>query len=143
MNSYDSYSREYTVEVEGKPPFTGSADPTFRGDPALHNPEDLLVMALASCHMLSYLAECTRASIRVLSYSDAAQGTMTWLDGKMRFKEVLLHPRVVIAGGGDVNKAQSLHHNAHEGCFIASSVAFPVRHDAIVTVTGEPVKPEP
>ena len=132
--SYDSYSRDYTIEIEGKPSFTGSADPTFRGDPALHNPEDLLVMALSACHMLSYLAECARAGIRVLSYSDEASGTMSWLDGKVRFKDVFLHPRVVIAEGGDLNKALELHHKAHEGCFIASSVSFPVRHEAAVNV---------
>ena len=41
--NYQSYSREYLVEVPGKPALRGSADATFRGDPALHNPEDLLV----------------------------------------------------------------------------------------------------
>ena len=52
-SSYDAYSREYTINIEGKSPFVGSADPTFLGDASLYNPEDLLLMALSACHMLS------------------------------------------------------------------------------------------
>jgi organic hydroperoxide reductase OsmC/OhrA len=89
---YQGYSREYVVEIEGKPALAGSADPTFRGDPALCNPEDLLVAALSACHLLSYLALCARAGIGVVSYEDTATGTMTLYDGKVRFTEVTLHP---------------------------------------------------
>ena len=83
---YRSYSREYRVEIEGKPPLTGSADPTFLGDPAKHNPEDLLVASLAACHMLTYLAECARAGIEVVAYEDQASGKMAFKDRKMRDK---------------------------------------------------------
>jgi organic hydroperoxide reductase OsmC/OhrA len=131
-SAYDTYSREYTINIEGKPQFVGSADPTFRGDAALYNPEDLLLMALSACHMLSYLALCARAGIRVIAYSDAATGKMTQKNGKIRFTEVILHPLVSIAPGGDLEKARSLHDNAHHVCFIANSVNFPVLHEAIV-----------
>ena len=70
----------------------GSADPTFRGDASLYNPEDLLLMALSACHMLSYLALCARAGIRVISYSDAATGKMAQKNGKIRFTEVICIP---------------------------------------------------
>ncbi len=73
---YQSYSRSYRVEIEGKPPLEGSADPTFRGDSGRHNPEDLLVAALSACHMLSYLADCARAGIEVIAYEDQASGMM-------------------------------------------------------------------
>jgi organic hydroperoxide reductase OsmC/OhrA len=52
--SVDRYSREFRAEFEGKPPLRGSADPAFQGDPTLYNPEDLLLGAVAACHMLSY-----------------------------------------------------------------------------------------
>ena len=125
--SYESYGRDYRVEVEGKPPLVGSADPTFRGDGAKHNPEDLLVASLSACHMLSYLAECARAGIEVAAYEDKASGLMTIKDGRMRFTEVTLAPRVVIAAG-DLDKATALHGRAHDMCFIANSVNFPVLH---------------
>jgi len=131
--NYQSYSREYLVEIPGKPAFRGSADATFRGDPALHNPEDLLVIALSTCHMLSYFADCARAGVKVVAYEDQATGTMAIKDKKMRFTEVVLHPRVVISADSDVDKAVALHKQAHEQCFIANSVNFPVHHEAIVT----------
>ena len=130
--SYESYSRSYRVEIEGKPPLEGSSDPTFRGDPGRHNPEDLLLAALAACHMLSYLADCARAGIEVIAYEDQASGLMALKDGKMRFVEVTLAPRVTI-GAGNVERARDLHAKAHAECFIANSVNFPVRHEPVTT----------
>ena len=129
---YQSYSRSYRVEVEGKPPLEGSADPTFRGDPARHNPEDLLLAALAACHMLSFLALCARAGIEVVAYEDQASGMMAPRDGKVRFVEVILAPKVTI-GAGDLQQARALHAKAHAECFIASSVSFPVLNMPTVT----------
>jgi organic hydroperoxide reductase OsmC/OhrA len=128
--SYAGYSREYRIEIAGKPPITGSADPTFRGDPALANPEDMLVAALSACHMLSYLAVCALGKIKVISYEDAASGTMNEI-GPQRsaFTEATLRPRVVVAAGTDLAKAKALHDQAHKICFIANSVNFPVRHE--------------
>jgi organic hydroperoxide reductase OsmC/OhrA len=128
---YDAYSREFTFTVEGKPALCGSADVPFRGDPRLFNPEDLLLCALSSCHMLSYLAECARAGIVVTAYTDDAAGTMSFVDGRLRFIEVVLRPRVTIAVG-DLERAVGLHARAHDECFIANSVDFPVRHEASV-----------
>jgi organic hydroperoxide reductase OsmC/OhrA len=128
--SYAGYSREYRIEIPGKSPITGSADPTFRGDPALANPEDMLVAALSACHMLSYLAVCALGKIKVISYEDAASGTMSEI-GPQRsaFTEVVLRPRVVISADSDPAKAKALHDQAHKICFIANSVNFPVRHE--------------
>jgi organic hydroperoxide reductase OsmC/OhrA len=133
-SSYESYSRDHLIEVPGKPPLPGSADKLFRGDSSRHNPEDLLVMSLSACHMLTYLAEAARAGVQVLAYSDEASGTMQLHEGKMRFTEVSLRPQVLIAAGGDPAQAERLHERAHEHCFIASSVNFPVSCDARVSV---------
>jgi organic hydroperoxide reductase OsmC/OhrA len=133
-SSYESYSRDHVIEVPGKPPLPGSADKVFRGDSSRHNPEDLLVVSLSSCHMLTYLAQAARAGVHVVSYSDDASGSMQLHNGKMRFTEVSLRPQVVIAAGSDPAKAQRLHERAHEHCFIANSVNFPVSCDARVSV---------
>jgi organic hydroperoxide reductase OsmC/OhrA len=137
-SSYESYSRDHLIEVPGKPPLPGSADQVFRGDASRHNPEDLLVMSLSACHMLTYLAEAARAGVHVVAYSDQASGTMQMHEGKMRFTEVSLRPQVVVAAGSDPAKAQALHAKAHEHCFIASSVNFSVTCDARVSV-AQPV----
>jgi organic hydroperoxide reductase OsmC/OhrA len=131
--SYRAYSREYRAEIAGKPPLHGSADPLFRGDGGLLNPEELLVVALSSCHLLSYLAVCARAGVAVLSYEDAASGTMAPRDGRLAFTEVVLRPRVTIAAPSSLEKAIALHDIAHEECYIAASVNFAVRHEPVVT----------
>jgi len=133
---YETYSREYRIEIPGKPPFLGSSDPAFRGDGKLYNPEDLLVVALSSCHFLSYVAICARARLPVVAYQDDASGTMDMKDGKMRFVEVVLRPRVVIAAGADVEKARRFHETAHGQCFIANSVNFPVRNEPVVAAAA-------
>ena len=133
---YETYSREYRVDFQGKPSLRGTAAPVYRGDPALHNPEDLLVAALSGCHCLSYLALCARAGIQVLSYEDEVYGKMERVDRVTRFTEVVLHPKVSIAPGSDAEKARALHEKAHAVCFIASSVNFPVRNEPVISVAA-------
>jgi organic hydroperoxide reductase OsmC/OhrA len=139
---YHGYSREYSVEIPGKPPMRGSADAAFRGDPTLYNPEDLLLVALSACHMLSYLALGARLGVAVLSYRDRATGTMGIQRqpgqkiARLRFIEVVLHPEVTIGADGDANHALALHEQAHAECFIANSVNFPVRHEPTTLRSG-------
>lgn len=130
---YATYSRRHTVMIAGKPDLTCTAAPQFKGDPKIHDPEDLFVVAVASCHMLSYLALCARKGIRVLSYEDDARGTLTLTPGDGgKFTEVVLHPRVAIAGEDKREEAMRLHERAHEVCFIANSCSVPIRHEATI-----------
>src|SRR3546814_4619359 len=111
--SHLSNSRDYRGETAGKPALEGSSDPAFRGDPVRHNPEDLLLAALAGCHMLTYLAEAARAGLVVVAYEDEADATMA-LDGTGgRFTEVVLRPAVTVARGSDLALARRLHEKAH------------------------------
>lgn len=126
--SYRSYSRIHTATAAGPGELTVSADRTFHGDREHWNPELLLVSALSSCHMLSFLAEAARAGVTVLSYTDEATGTMrTRPEGSGEFEEVTLRPRVRCAEPTDPEVLEDLHRRAHEVCFIARSVNFPVR----------------
>ncbi len=135
--NYKSYSRAYQIEAPGKPPLAASADPAFRGDPALYNPEDLLVAALSGCHMLTYLAHCALQGIAVVAYEDQASGTMVQEGSGGRFTEVTLRPQVTVAAGGDLDKARALHEKAHADCFVANSVNFPVRIEAEIVADRE------
>ena len=135
---YESYSREHRVEIPGKPPILGSADAVFRGDPARHNPEDLLVAALSACHMLWYLHLCAVKGVVVTAYEDKAEGTMVEASGpsgpRGRMTEVVLHPRLTITADSDPDKARSLHERAHHECYIANSMNFPVRFEPEIVV---------
>ena len=131
--TYAGYGRGHRLVVSGKPDIPLTADLAFRGDPGVHNPEELLVAALSSCHMLSYLALCAFAKIEVTAYRDTATGTMvTDNSGGGHFTEVTLHPHVTIADAKDLARATELHEKAGKLCFIASSVNFAVKHDATV-----------
>lgn len=132
---FRNHRRDYRIEAAGKPPIEGSSDPIFRGDAARWNPEDLLVAALSACHQLWYMGLCAAAGIEVLAYEDAAEGRMAEesAGGAGQFTDVVLRPLVVVATGTDLARARALHAVAHERCFIARSVNFPVRHEAMVT----------
>ena len=128
-SAYRAYDRSHTIIIDNKPDILGSSDPAFRGDKSRHNPEELLVAALSTCHMLSYLHVCVKAGIVVIDYVDHATGTMVETsNGAGRFKEVTLNPVVTITDESMIEKANALHKEASELCFIANSVNFPVRH---------------
>ena len=115
----------------------GSADKTFRGDADRWNPEELLVAALSACHLLSYLhlRGDRRRGGRRLSRR-AARRDGDGRPGRRAFTEVLLRPTVVVADAGMIEVAEGLHEPAHQKCFIAASVNFPVRHAATVIAAG-------
>ncbi len=132
-STYQGYSRRWRVRIDGKPDLAGSADPAFRGETDMHNPEELLVASLSSCHMLTYLALCARNRISVVSYTDEATGVMETAGEGGRFVSVTLNPKVEITDAGQRQLAEQLHEKAHAHCFIASSVNFPVHDAPVVT----------
>jgi organic hydroperoxide reductase OsmC/OhrA len=125
-----NYERSWTVLIEGKPALEGSANATFLGDAAKHDPEDLFLAAITSCHMLAYLALCAHAGVRVLAYEDGPSGTLQLRPGGGgAFAAVTLAPVVTIdaaAGSDDADRAERLHAAAHERCFIAGSCSVPI-----------------
>lgn len=135
--SYSDYERSHTIAIHGKPEILGSADPVFRGNPAMYNPEELLLAALSSCHMLWYLHLCAENGIVVTAYSDNPTGAMQESDnGSGRFTEVILKPHVVVKEPEMFEKAKSLHKSANQHCFIANSVNFAVHHDPTIETGG-------
>ncbi|HEY0239596.1 MAG TPA: OsmC family protein [Friedmanniella sp.] len=127
---YRTYARQHEVVAPGRPVLVGSADRAFRGDPTRWNPELLLLAALSECHLLSYLSFCARAGVVVTAYADRATGTMRQEGLGGRFTEVVLRPAVTVAEPTMLDQAEALHGPAHEACFIAASVSFPVRHES-------------
>jgi organic hydroperoxide reductase OsmC/OhrA len=136
--SYTAYTRDFTVQMPGKPDLLGSADPAFRGDPKRWNPEDMLLASLSACHKLWYLHLCAVNKVNVLEYVDQAQGRMVEGDDlrKGHFTQVVLRPQIVISRDSDSALAMRLHDEAHHECFIANSVNFPVTCEAVITHQG-------
>ncbi len=134
--SYTAYSRDHEIRAEGRPAIPSSADPTFRGASDRWNPEQLLVASLSECHMLWYLHLCSANGIHVVAYEDHAEGTMSETPEGTRFTDVVLQPAVTVAPGCDPALAAKLHEAAHEECFVAKSVNFPVRHEPRVRIAS-------
>lgn len=133
--SYRSYERNYTVSVDGKAEIKGSSDPAFLGNPELHNPEDLLLASVSSCHLLWYLHSCSAHKILVLEYVDFAEGTM-----KTEVENLLksyLNLKFWLQKKDMLEKAIQLHQKANEYCFIANSLNFKVKHEPEITYKNE------
>lgn len=126
-SGYRDYDRTHVISAPGKQAIQGSSDPAFRGDAARWNPEELLLASASACHKLWYLHLCADAGIVVTAYVDEAEGTM---NGD-RFERIVLRPRVTISAG-DRTLAQRLHHKAHEECYIAKSVHFPIDCEPLI-----------
>jgi organic hydroperoxide reductase OsmC/OhrA len=128
-SNYRSYERSHRIEVENKAAILGSSDAAFRGDKTKHNPEDLLIASLSTCHMLWYLHLCAEAGVVVASYQDHATGRMVETPaGGGHFAEVVLNPVVTVTESSMLSTANQLHKKANELCYVANSVKFPVHH---------------
>ncbi|MBS1847147.1 MAG: OsmC family protein [Actinobacteria bacterium] len=133
---YDAYPRGHLVTFDGVATVLEvSADPAFRGEPTLANPEQLLLAAASSCQLLSFLAVAARARIDVVDYRDDATAVMPEDDPPMRITRVELRPTITLrlgrgdgdGGGGDgprPSRARLDHlvDVAHRECFIANSL---------------------
>ncbi|MEO6668484.1 MAG: OsmC family protein [Ferruginibacter sp.] len=129
--TYTGYDRSHEISINNKADISASSDAPFMGDTTKHNPEDLLLASLSSCHMLWYLHLCSDNGIIVKNYVDHASGTMVQTGKGGHFEEVVLHPQVTVTDIGMIEKANSLHDEAHRCCFIANSCNFLVRHEPV------------
>lgn len=125
-------SRNSVLSAGDKPTVPASSPAEYGGDATRYNPEELMLMSLSQCHMLTYLAIADKRKLTVLAYEDRASG---WIGtgtagtaGKISFQEVVLRPRVTVARGNAAD-ALAMHDKARANCFMANSVNFPVRHE--------------
>ncbi|MDA3626865.1 OsmC family protein [Saccharopolyspora oryzae] len=126
-SSYRSYERTHEVRADGKDAIGASADPVFLGDADRYNPEELLVASLSQCHMLWFLHLAADSGVVVTGYHDQARGILTENpDGTGQFESVELTPLVTVSDRASVDVAEALHERAHELCYIAKAVNFPV-----------------
>lgn len=119
---YENYSREHKVSFENGSEMKISAHHHYFGDEKLVNPEDALLLAAASCHMLSFLAVASRKRWHILSYSDES---IAYLDRKMgpaAISKISLRPVVTFKENPDKEAYEKAHHSAHRQCFIANSL---------------------
>jgi organic hydroperoxide reductase OsmC/OhrA len=129
--TYTAYERSHTVNVVNKAEILASSDAAFRGDKTRHNPEEMLLASLSSCHMLWYLHLCATEGVIVTAYTDHATAVLQLTDnGGGYIAAATINPVVTVLRADMITKANALHSKANELCFIANSVNFKVEHCA-------------
>ncbi|GAB3422735.1 OsmC family protein [Massilia agilis] len=122
------YSRAHDWSFDGGITVRASSSPLSvpvpMSDPSCVDPEEALVAAASSCHMLFFLSLAAQRGFVVDTYHDHAVGTLdTDRDGKLSMTKIVLRPRVTWAGEApDAAALAQIHHIAHEKCYIASSL---------------------
>jgi organic hydroperoxide reductase OsmC/OhrA len=123
------YSRAHEWQFDGGARVAASASelhvPLPMSVPAYVDPEEALVAAASSCHMLFFLSFAATRGFVVESYHDPAFGVMDKnSDGKVAFTRIVLRPRIVFGGERQptASELDALHHNAHAHCYIANSL---------------------
>jgi organic hydroperoxide reductase OsmC/OhrA len=123
--SYETYDRTHAIRFEGGQVLPSSAAPDYLGRSEFANPEEMLVAALSSCHMLTFLAIAAKSRVVIDKYEDQAVAELTKnADGKLAITKVTLRPLIIVAAGqGDLSERLThFHEKAHANCFIANSV---------------------
>jgi organic hydroperoxide reductase OsmC/OhrA len=93
-----------------------------KGDPAILNPEQLLLMAASSCQMLWFLHLAAKARIDVVAYGDDASALMPEDEEPVRITDITLRPRITVDGDASEERVRKLVDTAHEHCFIANTL---------------------
>jgi organic hydroperoxide reductase OsmC/OhrA len=134
---YDEYVRDHVATTPpAVAPLALSGDAALKGNGDRSNPEQLLVLAAASCQMLSFIARAARARIDLLAYTDAAEGEMSEDEEPMWISSILLRPRMTFAPGSDLERARDHVMRAHEECYIANSLKTNVVIEPELLIAG-------
>lgn len=120
-----TYDRTHSVTMSGGFSYAASAAPDFQGNADLPNPEESLLAALATCHMLTFLAIAANSKLIVDSYEDTCEATLDKNDSRKSFvKTILLRPKITFSGDKkpDLQELRRLHDKAHANCIVANSI---------------------
>lgn len=124
-----TYSRNHVVTLNGNQKLDVSASVDFKGDPDCADPEQMLVSAVSSCHMLFFLAIAEFQGLKVESYQDNPQGVLEKSSkGGMEVTRIVLTPKIVFGGdkSPDQETIKKIHERAHKNCFIRNSITASV-----------------
>jgi organic hydroperoxide reductase OsmC/OhrA len=134
------YPRRHLWRFDGGLEVPGSSSPHSvpvpLSDPRAVDPEEALIAALSSCHMLWFLAIAAKRKFRVDRYRDQAAGTLAKnAAGKLYLSVVTLQPEVQFSGEAlpSREEIEAMHHTAHAECYIANSVKAEVRVEPVWT----------
>ncbi len=118
----EPYGRDAVASATGKTDIPVSSAEEYAGNGLRWNPEDLLGSALATCHMLTFLALCAKVRVEVLGYEESAVSVLDTLEKVTSVTEIHLNPTIQVAPGTSAEKVVELFEKAHKYCFVANSI---------------------
>ena len=125
-----NYVKEHAIRFQGGQSFTSSAAADLGGDPTAADPEQILLAALSSCHMLTFLAVAANRGYTLDEYADDAECFVGKdADGRTMVTRAVLRPRATFSGEKrpSAEEYAQLHARSHKACFIANSVRTDVQ----------------
>jgi organic hydroperoxide reductase OsmC/OhrA len=130
--TYDTYNRTHAITFGSGTEITASSAPDYKGHTDRVNPEEQLLGAISSCHMLTFLAIAAKRSFEVTRYKDEAS---CWLEkdetGGLSVTRAVLRPQITFADKTpDAETITKMHESAHRNCFIARSLKTKVTIEA-------------
>lgn len=124
------FCRDHQIQFGSGQTIQASSAPEYKGNAQFINPEENLLAALSSCHMLTFLTIAHLKRLNVATYTDAATAELGKNEqGKVAVTKMVLNPKVVFAEGVEVSQEtlEKIHEKAHANCFIANSIACEVQ----------------
>ncbi|MEC5159191.1 organic hydroperoxide reductase OsmC/OhrA [Janthinobacterium sp. CG_23.3] len=123
------YSRAHEWSFDGGLRVPASSSPLSvpppMSNPANLDPEEALVAAASSCHMLFFLSIAAQRGFVVDRYSDHAVGELARnAEGRVAMTRITLRPSIAFSGAAlpDAAARAAIHHLAHQKCYIANSL---------------------
>jgi organic hydroperoxide reductase OsmC/OhrA len=119
---WDNYDRAHAASAPPSEQELTLTTGEAMGDPRHLNPEQLVVMAAASCQMLWFLHLAAKARIDVVDYRDQSLGEMPLDSDPVRLERIELRPRITVRGDVSAERVRKLCETAHRNCFVANSL---------------------
>jgi len=119
--------RRATLSATGKPDIETSSPPEFKGEAGLWTPEDLFISSVNLCTLLTFVAHAQTKKLEFVSYESHVEGLIENVEGKYRYTEVTLQPRIEVRSQEDVERARTILEDAHKACFVSNSITSTVK----------------
>jgi organic hydroperoxide reductase OsmC/OhrA len=119
-------ARRGTMTNSEHEPIEIGSPPEFKGTPDVWCPEELLIGAVNTCLMLTFLTFAGRRQLGICTYESGAEGTVENRDGKYRVTRIRVQPVVSLNREIDIRVAQEVFREAKEACIISNSVVAEV-----------------
>jgi organic hydroperoxide reductase OsmC/OhrA len=122
-----STGRRGRMSAPGKPEMDVGSPPEFKGELGVWAPEELLVGALNTCLMLTFVSFAQNKGLQFVAYESAAEGLLENVDGKYRIAEVSVQPSLALKSQADLEVARAIMDDVEENCFISNSIVAKVK----------------